>query len=156
MCLPKQEPQETWVWSWVRKIPWRGKWQPTPVFLPGKFHEQRSLMGYHSWGCKESDVTERLSTVHIQEAKQIPRRIYPKSTILRHIISKMLKVKNKESWKQQDKQLIMYKWAPTRKSIYFSAEAMESRRLWNDIFKVQKKNICQSRTIYPAKLFFKI
>ena len=31
---------------WVRKIPWRRKWQPTSVFLPGKFHGQRSLMGY--------------------------------------------------------------------------------------------------------------
>ena len=31
---------------WVRKIPWRRKWKPTPVFLPGKFHEQRSLAGY--------------------------------------------------------------------------------------------------------------
>ena len=31
---------------WVWKIPWRRKWQPTPVFLPGKFHEQRNLVGY--------------------------------------------------------------------------------------------------------------
>ena len=31
---------------WVGKIPWRSKWQPTPVFLPGEFHGQRSLVGY--------------------------------------------------------------------------------------------------------------
>ena len=37
---------------WVRKIPWRRKWQPTPVFLPGESHEQRSLAGYSSWGHK--------------------------------------------------------------------------------------------------------
>ena len=37
---------------WVRKIPWRRKWQPTPVFLPGKSHGQRSLVGYSSWGAK--------------------------------------------------------------------------------------------------------
>ena len=37
---------------WVRKIPWRRKWQPTPVFLPGKSHGQRSLEGYSLWGCK--------------------------------------------------------------------------------------------------------
>ena len=43
---------------WVEKIPWRGKWQPTPVFLPGKSHGQRSLAGYSPWGCKESDTTE--------------------------------------------------------------------------------------------------
>ena len=38
---------------WVRKIPWRRKWQPTPVFLPGKFHGQRSLVGYNPWSRKE-------------------------------------------------------------------------------------------------------
>ena len=40
---------------WVEKIPWRRKWQP--VFLPGKFHGQRSLAGYSPWGCKESETT---------------------------------------------------------------------------------------------------
>ena len=38
---------------WVRKIPWRSKWQPTPVFLPGKSHGQRSLVGYSPRGLKE-------------------------------------------------------------------------------------------------------
>ena len=47
--------------SWVGKIPWRRVWQPTPVFLPGEFHGQRSLEGYSPVGCKESDTTERLS-----------------------------------------------------------------------------------------------
>ena len=39
---------------------WHGMvaWQPTPVFLPGESHEQRSLAGYSPWGCKESDMTE--------------------------------------------------------------------------------------------------
>ena len=37
---------------WVRKIPWKWKWHPTPVFLPGKSHEQRSLADYSPWGCK--------------------------------------------------------------------------------------------------------
>ena len=49
--------------QWVRKIPWRRKWQPTPVFLPGKLHGQRSLVGYSSWDCKESDTTERLTHI---------------------------------------------------------------------------------------------
>ena len=42
---------------WVRKIPWRRKWLPTPVFLPEKFHGQRSLVGYSPWGHKELDMT---------------------------------------------------------------------------------------------------
>ena len=37
---------------WVGMIPWRRKWQPTPVFLPEKSHRQRSLAGYSSWGGK--------------------------------------------------------------------------------------------------------
>ena len=45
---------------WVGKIPWRRKWQPTPVFLPGKSHGQRTLVGCSLWGRKESDTTERL------------------------------------------------------------------------------------------------
>ena len=45
---------------WVGKIPWRRKWQSTPVLLPGKSHGQRSLVGYSPWGRKESDTTERL------------------------------------------------------------------------------------------------
>ena len=44
----------------VGKIPWRRKWQPTPVFLPGEPHGPRSLVGYSSRGHKESDTTERL------------------------------------------------------------------------------------------------
>ena len=39
----------------------RGGRQPTPVLLPGEFYGQRSLVGYSSWGCKESDITEWLS-----------------------------------------------------------------------------------------------
>ena len=63
--------RETWVRSLSREdplekematpsIPWRRKWQPTPVLLPGKFHGWRSLAGYSSWGCKELDMTQWL------------------------------------------------------------------------------------------------
>ena len=49
-------------YPWVGKIPWRRrKWQPTPVFLPGKSYGQRNLVGYSPWGHKESAMTERLS-----------------------------------------------------------------------------------------------
>ena len=43
---------------WVGKIPWRREWLPTPVFLSGEFHGQRSLVGYSPCGHKESDTTE--------------------------------------------------------------------------------------------------
>ena len=44
------------VQSWVGKIPWRRKWQPTPVFLPGKFHGQRSLVGCSPRDHKKSKI----------------------------------------------------------------------------------------------------
>jgi len=44
------------------RFPWMRAWQPTPVFLPGGSHGYRNLAGYNSWGHKESDTTERLST----------------------------------------------------------------------------------------------
>ena len=46
---------------WVRKIPWRKEWLPTPVFLLGEFHWQRSLVGYSPWGHRESDMTKWLT-----------------------------------------------------------------------------------------------
>ena len=45
------------------RSPWRRKWQPTPVPLPGEFHGRRSLAGDGPWGCTESDTAERLSTL---------------------------------------------------------------------------------------------
>ena len=46
---------------WVGKSHWSRKQQPTPIFLPGKFHGQRSLAGYNAWGLKELDTAEQLS-----------------------------------------------------------------------------------------------
>ena len=56
---------------WVGKIPWKRKWQPTPVFLPGESHEQRNLAGYGLLGCKESDTTERLKLSNFTYFTQI-------------------------------------------------------------------------------------
>ena len=53
--------QETQVPSLGGEDALKRKWQPTPVFLPGKSHGQRSLVGYSPWSCKESDITEPLN-----------------------------------------------------------------------------------------------
>ena len=47
--------------SLCQEDPWRRTWEPTPVFLPGESHGQKSLEGYSPWGHKELDVTERLT-----------------------------------------------------------------------------------------------
>ena len=49
---------------WVGKIPWSRKRQLAPVFLPGKFHAQRSLVSYSLWSRKQLDMTERLTHTH--------------------------------------------------------------------------------------------
>ena len=66
-CNPG-DTRPVWFNPWVRKVPWKRKRQPTPVFLPGKFHGQRSLAGYCPWGCKGLNITEQLST-HILRAR---------------------------------------------------------------------------------------
>ena len=60
---PPANAQEMWVQSlgWEDALE-RREWLPTPVFLPGKCHEQRSLVDYSPWGRKESDTAERPST----------------------------------------------------------------------------------------------
>ena len=55
----------------AEKIPWRGKWQPTVVYLPGKSYEQRSLAGYSAWGSKKLDTTGLIHTY------QSPKRAFP-------------------------------------------------------------------------------
>ena len=60
--------KETCIWPWVWKIPWKRKWQPTPVFLPGKSREQRSLAGYSPWRHKRVGhdlTTQRQEVVRI-------------------------------------------------------------------------------------------
>ena len=57
---------------WVRKIPWRRKWQPIPVFLPGESHGWSSLVGYSPWGCKESDMTERVRSLSLLVSQSYP------------------------------------------------------------------------------------
>ena len=55
ICLQRRRPMFS---PWVGKIPWRRAWQPTPVFLPGESHGQRSLEGCSPQGHKESDTTK--------------------------------------------------------------------------------------------------
>jgi len=63
-----QETQETQVPSlgWEDPLEMDILWrrQPTPVFLPGEPHGQRTLVGYSPWGCKESDTTELMEQCH--------------------------------------------------------------------------------------------
>ena len=67
ICLQCRRPEFD---SWLGKFPWRREWLPTPVFLPGEFHGQRSLVDYNPWSCKESDTTEWL-TLHFSLGEKL-------------------------------------------------------------------------------------
>ena len=86
-CLPAM--RETLVQSWVGKIPWRRKWQSTPILLPGKFHGWRGPASYSLWGHKESDITEQLHFTSPMFMEGNP--LYSKSTDFTvNFISKIL------------------------------------------------------------------
>ena len=68
-----------WFDPWVRKISWRRKWQPTPVFWPGKSHGQRSLVGHSPWGHKESDTTRWLNNNNKQYCRYQQITQHPES-----------------------------------------------------------------------------
>ena len=62
ICLQCGRP---WFNPWVGKIPWRRKRLPIPIFLPGEFHGQRSLVGYSPWGTKSQRWLDDWATEHI-------------------------------------------------------------------------------------------
>ena len=62
---------------WVRKIPWRRAWQPTPVSLPGKFHGQRSLEGFSPWGHKSRTRLTHIQTEYLCTPKFTCQNLTP-------------------------------------------------------------------------------
>ena len=76
--------RKCWFDPWVRKIPWRRKWQLTPVFLPGKSHRERNLVGYSPWGRKESDTSERLTLPLLLQASRKHNKLFISITLLTH------------------------------------------------------------------------
>ena len=64
--------QETQVQSLGREDPWRREWLPITVFLPGKCHGQRSLVGSNPWGHKELNTTERLTVNKTDNSAPLP------------------------------------------------------------------------------------
>ena len=93
----------------------------------------------------------------VQEAQWVPYRINPRRNMLRHIIIKLAKIKDKEKLLKaaREKQQITYKGTPIRLTADFSAETLQSRREWHDILKVMKGKNLQPRLLYPARISFR-
>ena len=101
----------------------------------------------------------------IQEAQGTQSRINYNKTTLRHIIFKLQKIKDKEkTWKKSEvkknknnknPQHLTYRGAKIRITSNYSSETMQTRREWNETFKVLRGKKHQPRILYPAKLTFK-
>ena len=94
----------------------------------------------------------------VQEVQRVPQRINPKSNKPRHILIKLSKIKYKEKILKaaaREEQQITHKGIPIRLTADLSAETLQARREWQDIFKVMKGKNLQPRLLYPAKISFR-
>ena len=94
----------------------------------------------------------------VQEVQRDPYRINSRRNTPRHILIKLTKTKHKERILKaaREKQHITYKGNPICLTAKFSAETLQARREWQDIFKVLKGKNLQPRLLYPARISFKI
>ena len=95
--------------------------------------------------------------IQVQEAQRVPNKMNPKRNTPRHIIIKMVKLKDKERILKaaRKKQLITYMGNPIRLSVDFLAKNLQVRKEWHDILKVLKEKNCQPRILYTAKSSFR-
>ena len=90
----------------------------------------------------------------VQEGQRVPYRINPRRNTPRHIFIKLSKIKYKEKILKaaREKQQITHKGIPIRLTADLSAETLQARRKWQDIFKVMKEKNLQPRLLYPARI----
>ena len=90
----------------------------------------------------------------VQEAQTVPYRINPRRNMARHILIKLTKTKHKERILKaaREKQQLPYKGNPIHLIAYLSAEILQARREWQDIFKVLKGKSLQPRSLYLARI----
>ena len=93
----------------------------------------------------------------VQEAQRVPHRINPRRNMPRHILIKLSKIKYKEKILKaaREKQQITYKGICIRLKADVSAETLQARREWQEIFKVMKGKNVQPRLLYPARISFR-
>ena len=95
--------------------------------------------------------------IQVQEAQRVPSRINPRRNTLRHIVIKLTKIKDKEKLLKatREKWKITYKGISMRLTADFSAEILQARREWHDIFKVMRGKNLQPRLLCPARISFR-
>ena len=162
-----QEIQETQVWSLGQEIPQRRKWQPTPVFLPGKSHGQRNLVGCSPWGYKKSQ-TQLSNRVHILAAFKSSINFHsphPQDVLLVQLSSSwdgsihnfLLKVKSElitTSYLTSTTLISFSKvvWTPMKEDIICIFQKWSCRNTWREFFKIfsNKMEIVKKEVFFIA------
>ena len=92
----------------------------------------------------------------VQEVQRVPYRINARRNLPRYILTKLTKTKHKERMLKaaRGKQQVTYKGNPMCLTANLSAETLQARRQWQDIFKVLKGKNLQPRLLYPARISF--
>ena len=107
---------------------------------------------------ENSPKMEKEIVNQVQEVQRVPYRINPRRNTPRHILIKLTKIKHRERILKaaKEKQHVTYKGNPICLTADLSAETLQARREWQDIFKVLKGENLQPRLLYPARISFKI
>ena len=134
----------------------------TNIQIIGVPKEERKKKGYEK--IFEEIIIENLHNVEkeivnqVQEAQRVPYRVNPRRNTPRHILIKLRKTKHKERILKaaREKQQVTYKGNPILSAADLSAETLQARREWQDIFKVLKGENLQPRLLYPERISFKI
>ena len=94
----------------------------------------------------------------MQEAQRVPKKLDPNWNTASHIIIKLPKIKDKERILEaaRGKETVTYKGVSIRLSADFSKETLQARRSWKEVFKVMKGKDLHPRSLYPAKLSFRM
>ena len=134
----------------------------TNIRIIGVPEEEEQKKGYENIFDKiiveNSYNMEKEIVSQVQEAQRVPYRIDPRRNTPRHIRIKLTKTKHKERILKaaKEKQQVTHKGNPICLTADLSAETLQARREWQDIFRVLKGIILQSRLLYPARISFRI
>ena len=103
------------------------------------------------------NLAKEIDFQEVQEAQRVPKRLDPKRNTPRHIIIKLLKIKDKEKILKEvrGKERVTYKGVPIRLSADFSKETLQARKGWKKVFEVMKGKDLHPRRLNPVKLSFR-
>ena len=122
--------------------------------------EEEQEIGYLFENIMENvpNLAKEIDFQVVQETQRVPKKLDPRRNILRHIIIALPKIKEKERNLKavREKETVTYKGVPIRLSADFLKETLPARREWKELFKVMKGEDLHPRSLYPAKLSFRM